>query len=52
MLRSRWGRNATAVWNRPTVEVDADFELYYRPVTEGYGEEKVIADDEAGDGLL
>jgi hypothetical protein len=22
--------------------IDADFELYYRPVTEGYGEEKAI----------
>ena len=37
--------------------VDADFELYYRPVAEGYGEEKVIDDDEAemgfyeGDGV-
>ncbi len=37
--------------------VDADFELYYRPVAEGYGEEKVIDDGEAemgfyeGDGV-
>jgi len=37
--------------------IDADFELYYRPVTEGYGEEKAIDEGEAemgfyeGDGL-
>jgi len=37
--------------------IDADFELYYRPVTEGYGEEKVVDDGEAemgfyeGDGV-
>jgi uncharacterized protein len=37
--------------------VDADFELYYRPVTEGYGEEKAIDAGEAemgfyeGDGV-
>jgi uncharacterized protein len=37
--------------------VDADFELYYRPVTEGYGEEKAIDEGEAemgfyeGDGV-
>ncbi len=40
-----------------TCPVDADFELYYRPVTEGYGEEKVVDEDEAemgfyeGDGV-
>jgi uncharacterized protein len=38
-------------------EVDSDFELYYRPVSEGYGEEKAIDEGEAemgfyeGDGL-
>jgi uncharacterized protein len=37
--------------------VDADFQLYYRPVTEGYGEEKAIDEGEAemgfyeGDGV-
>jgi uncharacterized protein len=37
--------------------IDADFELYYRPVTEGYGEEKAIDEGEAemgfyeGDGV-
>lgn len=37
--------------------VDSDFELYYRPVTGGYGEEKELGEDEAqmgfyeGDGL-
>lgn len=37
--------------------IDADFELYYRPVAEGYGEEKAIDEDEAemgfyeGDGV-
>jgi uncharacterized protein len=37
--------------------IDSDFELYYRPVAEGYGEEKVLDDGEAqmgfyeGDGL-
>jgi uncharacterized protein len=37
--------------------VDSDFELYYRPVAEGYGEEKAIDEGEAsmgfyeGDGL-
>ena len=37
--------------------IDGDFELYYRPVTEGYGEEKVIDEGEAemgfyeGDGV-
>ena len=37
--------------------IDADFELYYRPVTEGYGEEKAIDIGEAemgfyeGDGV-
>jgi uncharacterized protein len=27
--------------------VDADFELFYRPVEDGYGEEKVLDEDEA-----
>jgi uncharacterized protein len=37
--------------------IDGDFELYYRPVTEGYGEEKVVDEGEAemgfyeGDGI-
>ncbi len=37
--------------------IDSDFELYYRPVEEGYGEEKAIDESEAqigfyeGDGL-
>jgi uncharacterized protein len=37
--------------------IDSDFELYYRPVAEGFGEEKAIDDSEAemgfyeGDGL-
>lgn len=37
--------------------IDTGFELYYRPVTEGYGEEKAIGEEEAqmgfyeGDGL-
>jgi uncharacterized protein len=37
--------------------IDADFELYYRPVEEGYGEEKAIDEGEAemgfyeGDGV-
>lgn len=39
------------------VPIDSDFELYYRPVSEGYGEEKAIDEEEAqmgfyeGDGL-
>jgi uncharacterized protein len=42
---------------RAACPVDADFELYYRPVTEGYGEEKAIDEGEAemgfyeGDGV-
>lgn len=37
--------------------IESDFELYYRPVSEGYGEEKAIDEDESqmgfyeGDGL-
>ena len=43
--------------NAGRLPIDADFELYYRPVTEGYGEEKAIDEGEAemgfyeGDGV-
>ena len=47
----------TGAWKPARFPIDSDFALYYRPVAEGYGEEKQIDTGEAemgfyeGDGM-
>ena len=46
-LTVRWMPPATGAWRTAQFPIDSDFALYYRPVVEGYGDEKEIDSGEA-----